>query len=142
MRLLLDANVILDCLILEKTGISRAGRAASERIIDLCDQQVHVGLVAWHTLPIVSYYYRRQASEADTATMMDELLATLEVPVVGHADAANWRTYGVSDFEDALQVAAALAGNADFIITRNVTDFSGAPLEVTTPEEFLLTFRA
>ncbi|RPJ33456.1 MAG: PIN domain-containing protein [Verrucomicrobiaceae bacterium] len=140
MRLLIDANIILDCLVLEKTGLPRAGRTGSGFIIDLCDRKVHDGLVAWHTLPIISYYHRRQNTEPDTASMMDELLATLEVPRVGHADAEKWRTYGVPDFEDALQVAAALAGNADCIITRNVADFAGASMDAMTPEDFLLKF--
>jgi len=138
MRVLLDVNVILDCLILEKSGLSRVGRISSERIIDLCDQHVHFGLVAWHTLPIVSYYYRRQHNEADTASMIDGLLATLEVPVVGHVDAMKWRSLGAVDFEDALQVAAGLAGRADCIVTRNIHDFAGASLPAVTPEDFLL----
>lgn len=43
MRLLLDANVLLDCLILEVSGAPRKGSEASEKILDLCDQGVHQG---------------------------------------------------------------------------------------------------
>jgi hypothetical protein len=38
MRLLLDANVLLDCLILESSGLPRVGKEASARILDLCDR--------------------------------------------------------------------------------------------------------
>ena len=55
MRVLLDANILLDCLILEANGQPRAGKAASERLLELCDSGVHAGLVAWHTLPILAY---------------------------------------------------------------------------------------
>ena len=138
MRVLLDANIILDCLVTEKSGQPRPGKSASESVINLCDQQLHQGLVAWHTLPIISYYYRRQHSESDTAAMMNALLSFLEVPTVGHADVANWQSLGASDFEDALQIASAVSGRADFVITRNFADFAGAPIPALTPEEFLL----
>lgn len=137
MRLLLDANVLLDCLVLESNGQPRSGKMASERVIDLCDQGTHQGLMAWHTLPIVSYYHGRQNSGSDTAAMLDGLLQLVQIPTVGHADAASWRNHGVTDFEDALQVASALAGNADLIITRNVKDFASAVLPAMTPEDFL-----
>lgn len=137
MRLLLDANVLLDCLILEQSGVPRLGRDASEAILDLCDQSMHEGLIAWHTLPIIAHYHRKQHAAADTATMINDLLALLQVPTVGHAEAKDWQSHQIADFEDALQVSSALAGKADLLITRNVTDFAGASLPVMTPEDFL-----
>jgi hypothetical protein len=40
-------------------------------------------------------------------------------------------------FEDALQVSAAQACGADYIITRNGRDFVKSPLPALSPEEFL-----
>ena len=138
MRVMLDANVLLDCLVLEASGEPRAGKATSEQVLQLCDQGVHHGLVAWHTLPIVAYYHGRQNAAHDTASMMDGLIAMLEVPNVGQLDAANWRVHGIADFEDALQIASASAGFADVFITRNVDDFTGCALPVMTPDAFLI----
>lgn len=137
MRLLLDANILLDSLVLEKDGLPRPGKAASDRIIDLCDQGAHAGLVSWHTLPIISYYYCRQHGHEKAGAMIDTLLAFLEIPTAGHSVAAAWRTTGVTDFEDALQVMAALAGQADVLITRNIADFTTTAIKVMTPEAFL-----
>jgi predicted nucleic acid-binding protein len=137
MRLLLDANVLLDCLVLEASGQPRAGKPASDRLIELCDRGIHAGFLAWHTLPIVAYYHGRQNRAQDTAAMMDQLLTVFQVPTVAHSDAKTWRRHGLTDFEDALQVASALAGQADILITRNAADFRGISLPVMTPEEFL-----
>jgi predicted nucleic acid-binding protein len=41
------------------------------------------------------------------------------------------------DFEDALQVSAALSGGAELIVTRNIRDFVRSPLAVMTPAQFL-----
>ncbi len=102
MRVRLGANVLLDCLVLEKDGQPRAGKVASAGILDWCDRGIHTGLVAWHTLPIVAYYHGRQNPEKETAEMMDALLLFLEVPHAGHAHATAWRSTGLRDFEDAL----------------------------------------
>jgi predicted nucleic acid-binding protein len=136
MRLLLDANILLDCLVVEASGLPRSGKMASDQLLTLCDTGVHQGLVAWHTLPILAYYYQRQHSEAETGRMIDALLLLLEVPGVTHGDALNWRKHAISDFEDALQMACAVAGGADILITRNGSDFARVALPVMTPEEF------
>jgi hypothetical protein len=41
------------------------------------------------------------------------------------------------DFEDAVQIASALADNLDFIITRNVKDYEKSPVKALTPAEFM-----
>lgn len=141
MRLFIDANVLLDCLVLEKNGLPRPGKAASEEVLELCDQGVYGGLVSWHTLPILDYYYGQQHHPNETGAMMDGLLAVLKVPTVGHPEAIAWRTSGITDFEDTLQVIAALTGEADYIISRNVSDFEGSVVPVMTPEAFLAAQR-
>ncbi len=141
MRVLLDANVVLDCLVLEATGLPRAGKPASDEILNLCDTGVHHGLIAWHTLPIVAYYYEKQRGTQDTAEMLESLLLLLEVPAVAHRDAAMWRSHGIADFEDALQLACAVAGGAEMILSRNTSDFEGGAIPAMTPEAFLAVAR-
>lgn len=140
MRVLLDANILLDCLVLESSGLPRSGKDSSEKVLMLCDTGVHQGMVAWHTLPILAYYHERQHSSQDTAMMMDALLALVDVPTVGHRDALMWRSHGITDFEDSLQMAAAIAGAADVFITRNTSDFAGSMMPVMTPETFLAAY--
>lgn len=137
---MLDANIILDCLVLEISGQPRPGKAASEHVLNLCDNGAHHGLMAWHSLPIIAYYHERQNTTAQTAAMMDALISMLEVPVVGHHDAVTWRMHGITDFEDSLQIASAMAGAADVLITRNTKDFVGCVLPVMTPEAFLAAY--
>ena len=72
--------------------------------------------------------------------MMDSLLGMLEVPVAGHGEAAAWRSHGITDFEDALQMASAVAGRVDIFLTRNLADFSHCEMAVMTPEQFLTAF--
>ena len=72
--------------------------------------------------------------------MMDTLLAMVDVPTVGHREAMMWRSHGITDFEDSLQMAAAIAGAADVFITRNTSDFAGSTIPIMTPETFLAVY--
>ena len=41
------------------------------------------------------------------------------------------------DLEDRLQVECARTVNADYIVTRNIADFSASPIPAILPEDFL-----
>ncbi len=57
----------------------------------------------------------------------------------GGTEAVNHAlSFSMDDFEDALQGAAAIASDAQFIITRNVCDYRRSPLPAMTPHNFLL----
>ncbi len=122
MRLLLDTNVLLDVV------LNRAGKPASEAVLDLCESGVFQGMVAWQTLPTVSYSYRRGHTNQETWDMLKDMLVFVEVPTVGKADVLKAWSYAISDFEDALQVACAEAEGVAVIVTRNVADFANSPI--------------
>jgi len=46
----------------------------------------------------------------------------------------------MSDFEDAIIAATALRENAEYIITRNIKDFTQSPIPAITPSDFLRRF--
>ena len=48
--------------------------------------------------------------------------------------------WGMTDFEDALQAAAARANGAAFIISRNVKDFKLSHVPAVTPSDYLARF--
>jgi predicted nucleic acid-binding protein len=132
MKLFLDANVLLDGY------YQRAGVGASDQVIALCDGVGHSGWIAWHTLSNVFYLVRGHSKSSPTALQfVSDLLAWADVAETGKADALHAVGTGMSDFEDALQLAAALVCEADIIVTRNTADFKTSPLPVMTPEQLL-----
>jgi hypothetical protein len=42
-----------------------------------------------------------------------------------------------TNFEDAVQVAAAVTSGLDAVVTRNLADYRGAPVPVYSPTDFL-----
>ena len=132
MRLLLDTNILLDVLLSDRTG-----KSASMEVMNLCEAGSHQGLLAWQTLPTVSYYHRKRHTDQQTWDMLQDLLAFIDIPTVGKSDILKAWNYSITDFEDALQVACAEAGQADYIITRNLRDFATSPVPALSPEAFL-----
>ena len=130
MRLLLDINIILDVV------LARPGEPASSALISTCSQQNHAWL-AWHSVATLAYLIEREKNATTAREVIAELLVWAKVATTGHADALHALQLPMTDFEDALQVAAAHACGATYIITRNVRDFGKSPIAAVTPEKFL-----
>lgn len=94
-------------------------------------------LVAWHTVSNVYYLLRGAQNDAKARNFVADFLHFMVVASGGTPSVRQALTLPMKDFEDALQVAAGISANADFIVTRNVQDFRRSPLPALTPSEFL-----
>lgn len=130
MLLLLDINIILDVV------FQRPGEPASSALIGSCNEQ-HQAWLAWHSVATLAYLIERERNPAVARELVTGLLSWARVATTGHQDAIQALQLPMSDFEDALQVSAAQACGADYIITRNGRDFVQSPLPALSPEEFL-----
>ena len=130
MRLLIDINVLLD------VAVHRPEAHASGRVLALCGRQ-HEGWLAWHSIATLACLIERQRSNVVGRDFIGSLLAWADVAQTGRADAMAALNLPMDDFEDALQVAAAMACGAQFIITRNERDFRRSPVPALSPNAFL-----
>ena len=131
MNVLIDANVVFD--VVEKRP---PHYAASNLVLCLCRRRVLAGMVAYHTVANIFYQYGKPA----LPFLKDSLLphvrtVSADSPLI--IQALQW---GMSDFEDALQAAAAWANGATFIISRNVKDFKLSQVPALTPRDYLSRF--
>ena len=132
MKLLLDANVLLD------TALRRVPFAAdSDRAIQWCQEHPRAALIAWHSVANIYYFLRISWTNAKARDFIADLLRFAIVTEAGNAAVKHALNLPMNDFEDALQVAAALAGGADFIVTRDTRDYRRSPLVAITPAQFL-----
>lgn len=130
MRLLLDINVLLD------VALQRPGAPASARLLATCGRQ-HEGWLSWHSVATLAYLIDRQLSAVPARDFIRGLLDWADVARTGRAEALAALDLPLRDFEDALQVASAVACGAQFIITRNERDFKGSPVPALSPDAFL-----
>ena len=131
MKLLLDINIVLDVV------FERPGEPASSALIATCSQQNQAWL-AWHSVATLSYLIEREKDASTARAVISDLLTWAQVATTGHPNALRALQLPMADFEDALQVVAAQACEAKYIITRNVRDFAKSPVAAVTPEKFLV----
>jgi len=118
-KVFIDSNVLLDDF------YQRKGAEGSRQLARFCVSSTqHEAWIASHTLSNAFYIVRGHASSKDVArSFIRDLLQWVEVAETTKSDANKATNYGMSDFADALQLAAAEACAADVLITRNTKHF-------------------
>jgi len=133
MVILIDTNIILDHLISRQPFMDN-----SNKILTLCFQQKCDGYIAAHTIPNIFYILRKQFSESERKKMLIELCEFIEVAGIHKSQVINALTNeNFKDLEDCLQVECAKLIHADYILTRNIDDFSFSSIPAILPEKFL-----
>lgn len=111
--------------------------ADSAAVLNAVDLGHAAGFLAEHTVTTAYYITAKDEGRQAAATAVTDLLRILQVVPIDAADFHQALVMGLSDFEGAVQAAAALKVGADYVVTRNGKDFRGSPVEPRTPGEVL-----
>lgn len=136
MKTLVDTNIFLDVL-LDREDLADGSQA----VLNFMEAHAGEGWIAWHTLANLYYIGAKLAGRRRTLQEIDAILDVFAVCPVGTSQAKAARLLQVSDFEDALQIAAAQSAGTERIITRNTRDFPNSPVPAISPETFLKQVR-
>ncbi len=127
---LVDLNVILDVLQKREPHFE-----ASARVWAAVEAGRLRGFVAAHGVTTFFYLLSRYLTWTEASETIRDLLAVFSVAGVDDDVLQTALSYRWKDFEDAVQMAAAAAVGADYLITRNPKDFSSGPVTVLQPAE-------
>jgi predicted nucleic acid-binding protein len=131
-RALLDTNVVLDFL-LDRPPFAEAAAAIWEALV----QKRFEGYVAAIT-PINLFYIARKLKGTEMArASVAGLIRDCQICPLDRTTLQTALALPLKDYEDAAQLASALASGLDIIVTRDPADFAGASLAVLSPVEFL-----
>ena len=120
MRLFIDTDVLLDVLLNREPHFK-----TSAAVLDWAETHPREAAVSWHGLANLHYLSGDGARE-----FIVELLGFAEVPETGTDSMRHALTLDFKDFEDAMQVAAALRFRSDRLVTRNLKDYRNSPIPV------------
>lgn len=129
---LIDLNVILDVLQRREPFY-----ATSARVLACAEASLIEGRVAAHSLTTLFYLLARYQSAGQARVILSELLSFLSVAAVDQAVIEQALNLPYRDFEDAVQMMAAVQTSTQYLVTRNVQDFKAGPLPVLHPAELL-----
>lgn len=132
MRVLLDNDVTLD-FILKRPPFN----IEAKEIFD-CAGRGEIEIFVSAITPINAFYTTRKEKGKDIAfKAIEGLLKIVEVCRTDKSVLQNAFSLNFTDYEDAVQCAAAMAENLDAIVTRNTKDYKNSSVKVYSPGEFL-----
>ncbi len=137
MRLFLDTNIVLDVLARREPWLPD-----SAAVLSLLEADGFEGVVAAHSITTLHYLCMKELGRERTTLALLDLLklvsvAPLDQDMILKAIALGWR-----DFEDAIQMLSAHEIGADYLVTRDRSDFNASPIPVVTPSELLSILRS
>jgi predicted nucleic acid-binding protein len=135
-KILVDTDVLVD------VAMDRGPHAGpSGLLLNALEEGKAQGMVAWHSLSNFHYLASPRIGRGESRRFLTELLAFVRVVPAGHREALAALQSPMADFEDALQWAAAQAGDADAIATRNVRDYRHSPIPAHEPSSLVKAIR-
>ncbi|MEA5623609.1 PIN domain-containing protein [Nostoc sp. UHCC 0251] len=131
MRVLFDTNVLLDALLAREPFVADAAF-----LLETVESGQIEGFMSATTVTDVYYLVARQTKSAEVAiAAVTQLLAMMEICAVDRGVLEQAITLGLTDFEDAVQVASAMKLALEAIITRDVNGFTGSPILALSPKD-------
>ncbi|MBI4419820.1 MAG: PIN domain-containing protein [Gemmatimonadetes bacterium] len=132
MIVLLDADVLID------VALDRAPHAeAAGQLLDQLERRPGSAYVAWHTIANVYYLVAPARGGGEARDFVVDLIRFVAVAPTTTDSLRRAARLKMKDFEDAMQVAAAEACGAEVIATRNVRDYTKAPIRAAAPKALL-----
>jgi len=129
---LIDLNVILD--VLQRRG---PFYTTSARVLACVEVGLIEGWIAAHSVTTLFYLMSKHESAERARVVIGELLNLLPIAAVDQAVIEQALTLPYADFEDAVQMVAALQVGAQYLVTRNIQDYRAGPLPAIQPAELL-----
>jgi len=131
-QVLFDLNIILDVLQERKNFYN-----FSARLLAYAETGRIQGWLSAHSITTLFYLIAKDRSPEHARVTLTSLLQFLKIAPVDQNTIEQALNLPYRDFEDAVQMMAAVRIHADYLLTRNVKDYQPAPLEVIQPVELL-----
>lgn len=131
-QVLFDLNILLDVL-QERQDFY----GFSARLLAYAETGKIQGWLAAHSVTTLFYLIAKDRSNEQARVSLTSLLQFLKVAPVDQNTIEQALNLPYRDFEDAVQMIAALQIHADYLVTRNLRDYQPAPMRVIQPVELL-----
>jgi predicted nucleic acid-binding protein len=131
-KLFIDSDIILDI------ALSRDPHYLSSSIIvSLAELKILDGYTSSIVISNLYYILRKLESHKIAVDFIIKLRLIIKILPVTYEIIKLALESKFKDFEDALQYYTALLNNIDYLITRNVKDYTRTEIKVHTPDEYI-----
>ena len=131
-KVFFDLNIILDVLQNREPFYE-----ASAQLLAYAETGKIQGFIAPHSLTILFYLVSKDQSAAKARATITNLLQFLSVAKIDQSTIEQAMSLAYRDFEDAVQMIAAVQCKSDYFVTRNPKDFQPPMLTIIQPSELI-----
>lgn len=132
-RILIDTNILLDYL-LEREPFADDART----IVELCTNGNARACIAAHSIPNMFFILRKNYTVKERRDILSSICTLFDVEGIDKTKLlSGLENEDFSDFEDCLQMECAKSFGAEYIVTRNVSDYLASEVKAIEPGEFL-----
>ena len=127
MKIFFDTNILLDVALRREPHFTKSQAIFSDAI------QSHRCFMSWHTVSNIAYILGKLEGEKSALTFIEGITKVCKIAPVEHHDLSIALKHNSGDLEDAMQIACALAVQAETIVTRDPRGFAKSPIPLTNP---------
>lgn len=131
-RVFFDLNIVLDVLQNREPFYE-----ASAQLLAYAETGKVQGFIAPHSLTTLFYLISKDQSSAKARATLTNLLQFLSVAKIDQSTMEQAMSLSYRDFEDAVQMIAAVQSKSDYFVTHNPKDFQPPMLTVIQPSELI-----
>lgn len=132
MKVLIDTNVILDVLCKREGFFEDA-----DKIFKLCEVKKIEGYISALSISNLVYIMRKELDAEKIKEVLQQLSLIFKITDLKADDLKKAADMNFKDYEDALQSVCAVRLKANYIITRNIKDFTDSKVMAIKPSELL-----
>ena len=132
MKVLIDTNVILDVLC-KREGFFED----DDKIFKLCEVKKIEGYISALSISNLVYIMRKELDAEKIKEVLQQLSLIFKITDLKADDLKKAADMNFKDYEDALQSVCAVRLKANYIITRNIKDFTYSKVMAIKPSELL-----
>lgn len=132
MRVIVDTNVVLDVLLEREPFVKPA-----VDVFCLVEESRIDGFICATTVTTIDYLLVKSLPTPKARNALRRLISLFEIATVNRPVIERALVSKIQDFEDAVLDEAGQMAGIDFVITRNIKDFTGSALKICDPNEFL-----
>ena len=136
MRVLIDTCVVIDAM-----RDREPFAMASQQTFLAIDRGYCKGYITANQLTDLHYLMHKELhNEEKTVSALRGLCTIVSILDTTSEDCLRALGSGRTDLEDSLEIETAKREEIDYIVTRNIRDFTDSPIPVYTPEQFVAKF--
>lgn len=132
MKVLIDTNIILDVLCNRKDFVDD-----SLKIFKLCEVKKITGYISALSFANIVYIMRKELDSKMVKDTLEKLTLIFEIVDLKADDLKRASILEFKDYEDAIQSVQANRIKANYIITRNIKDYSTSKVTAIKPSELI-----